>query len=208
MGKSTKGHNSWNIFQNFFKSWSGHFFITTNLFIKLRGSSSNSFCDILLTRENAQFTKGHYSCPEAIGPSNFLLTTINLFTCIKLWGSSSNSIWDILLTRKKCSTVQRVITLEIFLEFIQKLTRSSTRHYLSLHQVSRLYLQQFLKYFAEKVKCPKLQKFITHEIFFGIYSKVYQIIYLSLPIYSPSFKVLTSIAFEIFCWQGKNAQIY
>ena len=54
MAQSTKGHNSWNTFQSLFKSDSVQFLITTNLFIKLWGSSSNSFLDILLTRENAQ----------------------------------------------------------------------------------------------------------------------------------------------------------
>ena len=93
--------------------------------------------------------------PRSNRPSNFLLITTNLF--IKLWGSSSNSIWDILLTREKC---------------------------------------------------PNLQRDITHEIFFRIYSKVNQIIYSSLSINSPSFKVLAPTVFEIFCWQGKNAQNY
>ena len=48
---------------------------------------------------------------------------------------------------------------------------------------------------------PKLQRAITHEIFFKIYSKVNQIIYSSLPVYSPSFKALASIVFEILCRQ-------
>ena len=55
MPKITKGHNSWSIFQNFFKSYSGHLLITTNPFTKFQGSSSNSFWDILLTR---------YKCPK------------------------------------------------------------------------------------------------------------------------------------------------
>ena len=42
---------------------------------------------------------------------------------------------------------------------------------------------------------------ITHEWIFRIYSKVNQVIYSSIPIYSPGFKALASIAFEIFCWQ-------
>ena len=50
-------------------------------------------------------------------------------------------------------------------------------------------------------KCPKLQRAITHEVFFRSYSKVNQIIYSSIPIYSPGFKALALIAFEIFCWQ-------
>ena len=35
-----------------------------------------------------------------------------------------------------------------------------------------------------------------------------QVIYSSLPIYSSSFKAPASIVFEIFCSQGKHAQIY
>ena len=42
---------------------------------------------------------------------------------------------------------------------------------------------------------------ITHEVIFRIYSKVNQVIYSSIPIYSSGFKALASIAFEIFCWQ-------
>ena len=44
-------------------------------------------------------------------------------------------------------------------------------------------------------KCPKLQKAITHEVFFKIYSKVNQVFYSSLPIYASSFKALASIVF-------------
>ena len=94
-----------------------------------------------------KLTKGHYSYPEAIGPYNFLLITTNLF--IKLWGSNSNSIWDILLTRENA---------------------------------------QIYKYFSE---------FIQNKV-----------IYSSLPINSSSFKSLVPTVFEIFCWQGKNAQNY
>ena len=49
------------------------------------------------------------------------------------------------------------------------------------------------------VKCPKLQRAITHEEFFRIYSKVNQVIFSSIQIYSPGFKALASIAFEILC---------
>ena len=48
-------------------------------------------------------------------------------------------------------------------------------------------------------KCPKLQRVIMHEVIFRIYSKVNQVIYSSIPIYSPGYKALASIAFEIFC---------
>ena len=48
-------------------------------------------------------------------------------------------------------------------------------------------------------KSPMLQRAITNEVFFRIYSKVNQVIYSSIPIYSPGFKALASIVFEIFC---------
>ena len=44
--------------------------------------------------------------------------------------------------------------------------------------------------------------------FFRIYSKVNQIIFSLLPIYSSSYEVLAQTVFEIFSWQGKNAQLY
>ena len=48
-------------------------------------------------------------------------------------------------------------------------------------------------------KCPNLQRAITHEVFFGIFSKVNQVIYSSLAMYSSTFKALALIRFEIFC---------
>ena len=57
----------------------------------------------------------------------------------------------------------------------------------------------FLRYFADKVKCPKLQRAITHEVFFRISSKVNPIIYSSLQINLLSFKALALTVFEIFC---------
>ena len=44
---------------------------------------------------------------------------------------------------------------------------------------------------------------ITREIFFKIYAKVNQVMYLSLPINLLSLKSLAPTAFEIFCRQGK-----
>ena len=64
MPKVTKGHNSLNIFQNLFKSYSGRLHITTSLFIKFQGSSFNIFLDILLTILYPYFTKGHNSGKE------------------------------------------------------------------------------------------------------------------------------------------------
>ena len=48
--------------------------------------------------------------------------------------------------------------MKYFSKFIQKLIRSSTHHYQSIHQVSRLQLQQFLRYFADEVKMPEVTK--------------------------------------------------
>ena len=49
------------------------------------------------------------------------------------------------------------------------------------------------------VKCPKLQRGLYHEVFFRIYSKINQVIYLSLPIFSPNIKALAAMSFEIHC---------
>ena len=47
---------------------------------------------------------------------------------------------------------------------------------------------------------PKITKgHITQEVFFKISSKVNQVVYSSLPVYSSSFKDLASMVFEIFC---------
>ena len=139
-GPIYKSHNSWYVFSEFiqklFRSSFHHY------------QSIHHFCEAQFLWYFAdkgkmpKFTKGNYSCPEARGPSNYLLITSYLF--IKLWGSSSNSIWDILLTKEKC---------------------------------------------------PNLQRAITHEIFFRIYSEVNQVIYSPLPIKSPSFKALAPIVF-------------
>ena len=64
-------------------------------------------------------------------------------------------------------------------------------------------------------KCPRLQRAITHEVFFRIYSEVIQVIYSSIPNHLPGFKALTLILFEILCWQdyipifskGRNSEM-
>ena len=48
-------------------------------------------------------------------------------------------------------------------------------------------------------KVCNVQWAISHEVFFSFYSKVNQVIYPLIPIYSPGFKALASIAFEVFC---------
>ena len=44
-------------------------------------------------------------------------------------------------------------------------------------------------------QCPTLQRAITHLIYFGIHSKVNQVIFSSLPIHSSTFTALASIFF-------------
>ena len=53
--------------------------------------------------------------------------------------------------------------MKYFPEFIQKLIRSSTNHYQSIHQVSRLYLEWFWWYFADKISSLFFQRAITQE---------------------------------------------
>ena len=146
--------------------------------------------------------------------------------------------------------------MKYFSEFIQKLIRPSTHHCQSIHLVSRLHLEWFWRYYADKIssilfqraitqergiilmgknmsaiffmknsnmkfqnssihgsevmlcikkhamqKCLKLQRAITHEVFFRIYSKVNDAIYVSVPIYSLGFKPLALMVFVIFCYK-------
>ena len=76
-------------------------------------------------------------------------------------------------------------------------------HYKSIYQVMRPLLQQYLRYFADKGKCPNLQKDFTLEIFFRIYSKLTRS---STYHYQSGHQGSSSNTFEIFCWQGKTAQ--
>ena len=69
----------------------------------------------------------------------------------------------------------------IFSKFIQKLNRSSTHHYQSIHHL-------LMKYF------------------FKIYSKVKQVVYSSLSVYSSSFKALATIILRYFA--DKIASIF
>ena len=48
---------------------------------------------------------------------------------------------------------------------------------------------------------PKITKGHNSRSIFKISSKVNQVVYSSLPVYSSSFKALASIVSEIFCWQ-------
>ena len=53
--------------------------------------------------------------------------------------------------------------MKCFSKFIQKLIRWSTHHYQSIHEVPRLQLQQFLRYFADKIAAIFFQRAITQE---------------------------------------------
>ena len=54
--------------------------------------------------------------------------------------------------------LQRALTHEVFFEFIQKIIRLSIHHYHSIHQVLRLYLQQFQDVLLTLKKMPKFTK--------------------------------------------------
>ena len=146
LAQSTKAHNSWNIFQNLFKSKSDHFLITTNLFIKLWGSSANSYWDILLTREMPEFTKGHYSCPEALGPSNFLLTYFFFFFFfffswrIHIWNFKTLAYIVLMLWFAQESNNIKLpeISNKNFMTLVEKIFRWSPPRSQSVFQISRL----------------------------------------------------------------------
>ena len=140
----------------------------------------------------------------AIGNANPDIAT-NLF--IKFQGSSCNSFLDILLTRETCPNLQRAITYKIFFRIYKKVNQVI---YSSLPIISpsfkSLALTVFFRYFADKIKMPKITKGHNSISIFKIYSKVNQVVYSSLQIHSPYFMALALTVFEIFCWQGKNAQ--
>ena len=141
----------------------------------------------------SKFTKGHYSCPEAIGPSNFLLITINLF--IESWDISD---------KKKWLNLQRAISPEICFRIYSKVNQvifSSLPIYSSSHEA--LSSNSIWDILLTREKCPNL----LLKYFFRIYSKVNQVIYSSLPINSPSFKALTPTVFKIFANKVKMPKI-
>ena len=111
--------------------------------------------------------------------------------------SSSNSFLDILLTGKNAQNYKGQQLMKHFSEFIQKLIWSSIHHYQSIHQVSRRF-NSFGDILLTREKCPNLKRAITQEIFFRIYSKDNQVIYSSLSINLPSFKVVASAFFFIY----------
>ena len=92
------------------------------------------------------------------------------------------------------------ITHEVFFRISSKVDQviySSLQIHLLSFKV--LALTVFFRYFADKVKMPKLQRAITQEVYFRISSKVNQVVYSLLPVYSSSFKALAPTVFEIFC---------
>ena len=143
-----------------------------------------------------KLTKGH--CSRGIFQNLFkslsgnLPNITNQFT--KFQVSSSNSFFRYLADKVKCPKLQRAITHEILFRIYSKV-------YQAIYSSLPIYSSSFKApasvvfeiYFADKGKCPNLQRAITHEIFFRIYSKVKQVIYSSLQINSPSFKSLAPI---------------
>ena len=53
---------------------------------------------------------------------------------------------------------------------------------------------------------PNITKGHNSRSIFENFSKVNQVVYSSLPVYSSSFKALAPMVFEVCCLQGKNAQ--
>ena len=137
--KLTKGHYSWNSFKNLFKSYSGHLLITTNLFIKFQGSSSNCFWDILLTK---------WKCPKlqrAITHEVFFRIYSKviqvIYSPLLIYSLSFKAliVFEILCWQGKIPKfIKGHYSWNIFQNFIHKLFRSSTHHYQSINQVSRL----------------------------------------------------------------------
>ena len=80
-------------------------------------------------------------------------------------------------------------------------------HGKSIHEISKPLHAHFKTYAKHQkvcnVKMPKMTKGhntrSTCSSSFRIYSKVNQVIYSLLPIYSLNFKALATIVFEIFC---------
>ena len=70
-----------------------------------------------------------------------------------------------------------------FSGFIQKLIRSSTHHYQSIHNVWRLCSNSFWDVLLTRANCPKLQRAIIHEVFFS---------YFIQNLFRSSFKALAS----------------
>ena len=89
--------------------------------------------------------------------------------------------------------------MKYFLEFLQKVIRSST-HYYKIHLLSfKALALTVLRYFAGKVKMPKITKGHNSRSIFQISSNINQVVY-SLPqVYSSSFKALAPTVFDIFC---------
>ena len=91
-------------------------------------------------------------------------------------------------------------SLSIF--FFQNLFRSSLGHLLITTNPFTKFQGSsssiFFRYFADKVKMPKITKGHNSRSIFQIYSKVNQVVYSSLPVYSPSFTTLALTVFYIY----------
>ena len=112
-------------------------------------------------------------------------------------GSSSNSISDILLTRAKCLNLQRTITHEILFFFFKIYSKVNQIIYLSLpinsSSLKALAPTVFFRYFADKVKIPKTTKG-DNKMHFCFSELIKKVIYSSLGC-SSSFKAQALIVF-------------
>ena len=144
-----------------------------------------------------KFIKGHYSCPD---PTSFSSIPIHWWS----YEALAPTVFEIFcLQGKNAQLYKGPLLMKYFSKFIQMLTRSSACRYQSSHHVSGSNSNSFRDISLTKLKVPKLQRTITQEVFFRIYSKFNQVIYLSLPIYSSSFKALALIIFEILLTRKK-----
>ena len=111
-------------------------------------------------------------------------------------------VFEIFCWHVKCPKLQRAIAHEVFFrissEVHQVIYSSLQIHLLSFMALA---LTVFEIFCWQGKNALKLQRVITQEVFFKISSKVNQVVYSSLPVYSSSLESPASIVFEIFCWQ-------
>ena len=148
MAQSTKGYNSWNIFLNLFKV-NQVIFSSLPIYSSSYEALAPTVFEILCWQgKNAQIYKGSLLMPR----SNRRFSSLPIY--LSSYEALAPKVFEIFCwqDKKNAQIYKGPLLMKYFSEFIQKLTRSSTSHYQSIHQVSRLLLQQFLKYFAHKVK--------------------------------------------------------
>ena len=79
---------------------------------------------------------------------------------------------------------------------VLKLENWFVKHYAHKHTLS---FKHDMTVTLNHHKRANLQRPIARDVFFRIYSKVNQVIFLSLPIYASSNEALAPTVFEIFC---------